>query len=638
MPTQGKKGEMIYSLEEKRELIEKLTVLRQRGHQNLAYESAEFKAIMEQMAEAGMLTECPSGTPLTKENMRSPVGITNIMIRAEKGDDPCILIGIDKNQDRYNEADGIDVTGRRKAVTINHFALAKSVTMKKFIEYSHLKPPTKPHGFWTTLDSVLRFFGGNGLERCREYDRKLQEYEQNIREIPARVGYEVENPETVAQDEPEQVKEEVVAPKANVAPEVNVQAPAANNTEIAVHEALYDDILKRLSGDLSTIMEDVDELDEDDELEYVSKMMACIDCKKMLNDNPPQLKSAKEVADLGQEYLKEGKYKDAVASMRKIGGVNFGFLSVLSSGKPEDIYEVLAGKASKFRKEYELLKDEPKAVTEQKSAEQKSDEQKSDEKKVDEKKAAEEKSDEKKADEKKFDEKKVEKPKKDDEAEFKKLIEDLTQKAQLLKVTQGLIKEHQAAQSEEELQKAMKEAEEVAHLRVHKDTLQGAAKEKEEKELAFKESQAKSRATAPTLTGFDAYFDVLDIKEKIAPLISNELVNRMATGASTPLNKDGGDVNKMTDEQRGALQNELNSKLLGDMKGELPLSDMLDTLVKSDNLLDMLKAKNPVEALTDAFLGQVNALQNGQPTTVPDANVAQNVNEKNNELTTGIPV
>ena len=54
---------MIYSLEEKRELIEKLTVLRQRGHQNLAYESAEFKAIMEQMAEAGMLTECPSGTP-----------------------------------------------------------------------------------------------------------------------------------------------------------------------------------------------------------------------------------------------------------------------------------------------------------------------------------------------------------------------------------------------------------------------------------------------------------------------------------------------------------------------------------------------------------------------------------------------
>lgn len=58
-------------------------MLRQRGHQNLTYESAEFKAIMEQMAEAGMLTECPSGTPLTKENMCSPVGITNIMIRAQ---------------------------------------------------------------------------------------------------------------------------------------------------------------------------------------------------------------------------------------------------------------------------------------------------------------------------------------------------------------------------------------------------------------------------------------------------------------------------------------------------------------------------------------------------------------------------
>ena len=628
MPTQGKNGEMIYSPEEKRELIEKLTVLRQRGHKNLAYESAEFKVIMNQMAEAGMLTECPSGVSLSKKELRSAAGagINNIMIRAEKGDDPYILIGIVKGQDRYNPADGIDVMGIRKGGNVDHFELAKPISAKRFIELSNLKPPKKPNGFWTTLDSILQAFGGNGLERCREYDRKLQEYEQNIREIPERVGYEVENPENVAQDEPEQVKEEVVAPKANVAPEVNVQAPAANNTEIAVHEALYDDILKRLSGDLSTIMEDVDELDEDDELEYVSKMMACIDCKKMLNDNPPQLKSAKEVADLGQEYLKEGKYKDVVALMRKNDGMNRNLLKVLSSGKPADIYEVLAGKASKFRKEYELLKDMPKAAAQKQSAEEKS---------------AEKKSDEKKSDEKKSDEKKAEKPKptaEEKEAEFKKLIEDLTQKAQLLKVTQGLIKEHQAAQSEEELQKAMKEAEEVAHLRVHKDTLQGAAKEKEEKELAFKESQAKSRATAPTLTGFDAYFDVLDIKEKIAPLISNELVNRMANGASTPLNKDGGDVQTMTDEQRGALQNELNSKLLGDMKGELPLSDMLDTLVKSDNLLDMLKAKNPVGALTDAFLGQVNALQNGQPTTVPDANVAQNVNEKNNELTTGSPV
>lgn len=443
-------------------------------------------------------------------------------------------------------------------------------------------------------------------EAMLEHNRNVpQAIEKAKEEAAAAQELEKENV-AQAQDKPEQVKEEVVAP------EVNVQEPKVSASEIAEHSALYDGILKRLSGDFSTIMEDVEVVDEDDELEYVSKMMACIDCKKMLEADPPQLKNAKEVADLGQKYFDEGKFKDAVAEMLKFGGVNYGFVCVLASEKPEDIYEVLAGKASKFRKEYERLKDQPKEAAEEQPAEEKSAEQKSTEQKSDEKKLTA-------------------------EEEFKKLIQDVTQKAQLLKVKQGLIKEHQAAQSDKEAEKAaMKEAEEIVHLKHHVESLKGVEKQKAEKELAFKESQAKSRVTSPTLTGFDAYFDVLDIKEKIAPLISNELVERMATNDSAPLNKESGDIKNMTSEQRDALQKELNSKLLGDTKDELPLSDMLDTLVKSDKLVDMLKANNPVGAMTDAFLGQVNALQNGQPAE-ETVSVAQDVNEKSNEMTMNIP-
>ena len=115
MPTQGPNGKMIYTTDEKRELLAQLVALGRKGHQHLAYADPEFKEILEKMVDAEMLTDCPSGVHPLKRDLSAGFGISNLVIRVDKKEDPAILIGVPRDQDRYNPADGIDVSQKKHA-------------------------------------------------------------------------------------------------------------------------------------------------------------------------------------------------------------------------------------------------------------------------------------------------------------------------------------------------------------------------------------------------------------------------------------------------------------------------------------------------------------------------------------------
>ncbi len=548
MPKQGPNGKIIYTTDEKRELLAQLVELGRKGHQHLAYADPEFKEILGKMVDAEMLTDCPSGVHPLKRNLGAGVGISNLVIRVDKKEDPAILIGVPRGQDRYNPADGINVS-QKNALNINHFGLAMSVSAERFLNALRSDPPEKPNGFLRLLDSILTAFGGSGFESCRKYDQKLQEYEAFLREIPGNAGYSAEEIDR-AKSKPVKENSETVKEKVN---ECN---------------KIYNRMLQKYSGDVSLILEDVDTLDEQDELEFVSKMMACVECKKLLNADPPQYKKADAVEKLGLEWLVGEKYKNAVALIRQDAAKNARFVKALASGNADEIFEALAGKTSDFKK---ALKDTSEIVQEPVEESAKSST----------KKEATATQPEKKAEASKQD--------------TQKILKELLQRAHLVQMKQNLVQKNEASQRE-----AMKEAEKLQSMQHHKV---GKSKEKQLNERA--KERAFENLSAPT--EFDTYFDVLEIKEKMAPLISEALVGRMAAGQSTLLNKECGNVAKMNEKQRAELQKELTGKLLGDVKNDVPLSKMLNMLASSKNLVDMLKGENPVAALTNGLIENYDA-------------------------------
>lgn len=172
------------------------------GNLNAEKPSMDKLDVLRRMAQDGILYSMkgekipadPQDPMAYDEKLEDELSSGGLMIRDSDRVNP-YFVTLDKP-----DKDDMFVSFNNEKIHVSPARVTAQDAEKNYLPKT-IKKPSSPFFLTSFFDRISRAFGGKGFESCRRYERQMADYEKNVYTFQTRLGYQVEKPASMKNEE-----------------------------------------------------------------------------------------------------------------------------------------------------------------------------------------------------------------------------------------------------------------------------------------------------------------------------------------------------------------------------------------------------------------------------------------------------